>query len=197
MPTVPKTSRSEIVAAARRIIEQEGLDSLSMQAVAQAVGVRGPSLYKHVADRAELVRAVVQDVGAEMRQTLEETAVTGSPKEDLRAMAAAQRSYALRSPNLYSLLFGTKRDETELSPAEYGQFVETLVDRVRRLGDPREALEGARMLVAFTHGFVSMELAGAFRLGGDLDKAFAFGLERLLEAIHPRDPQTEPKQTDS
>ena len=45
------------------------------------------------------------------------------------------------------------------------------------------ALEGARLVVAWAHGFVSMELAGAFRLGGDVDEAFAFGVERLAVAL--------------
>jgi hypothetical protein len=39
------------------------------------------------------------------------------------------------------------------------------------------------MVVAWAHGFISMELAGAFRLGGDLDRAYAFGIERLGTAL--------------
>lgn len=39
------------------------------------------------------------------------------------------------------------------------------------------------MIVAWAHGFVSMELAGAFRLGGDVDDAFTFGIERLAVAL--------------
>jgi hypothetical protein len=39
------------------------------------------------------------------------------------------------------------------------------------------------MVVAWAHGFVSMELAGAFRLGGDVDDAFAFGVDRLASAL--------------
>ena len=35
----------------------------------------------------------------------------------------------------------------------------------------------------WAHGFVSMELAGAFRLGGDVDAAFDFGIDRLTDAL--------------
>jgi hypothetical protein len=51
------------------------------------------------------------------------------------------------------------------------------------LGGPEQALERARLVVAWAHGFVSMELAGAFRLGGDVDAAFDFGIDRLTDAL--------------
>jgi hypothetical protein len=39
------------------------------------------------------------------------------------------------------------------------------------------------MIVAWAHGFITMELAGAFRLGGDVDQAWDFGLDRILTAV--------------
>ena len=51
-----------------------------------------------------------------------------------------------------------------------------------RLGSER-ALPAARTIVAWAHGFVTMELAGAFRLGGDLDAAYAFGIAAVLDGV--------------
>jgi len=54
------------------------------------------------------------------------------------------------------------------------------------LGGERDALVHARTIVSWAHGFVSMELAGAFRLGGDLDAAYAAGIEVILTGISER-----------
>jgi hypothetical protein len=38
-------------------------------------------------------------------------------------------------------------------------------------------------VTAFAHGFVSMEITGAFRLGGDVDEAYRYGVDALVDAL--------------
>jgi hypothetical protein len=45
------------------------------------------------------------------------------------------------------------------------------------------ALDAARLITAWATGFIDMELSGAFRLGGDVDRAFEFGLERIERGL--------------
>ena len=54
------------------------------------------------------------------------------------------------------------------------------------LSGPDHALDSARTLTAWANGFVSMELSGAFRLGGDVERAFEFGVHRLADALAAR-----------
>ena len=46
--------------------------------------------------------------------------------------------------------------------------------------------DAARTFVAWAHGFTSLEMAGGFRLGGDIDAAFANGIDLILAGISER-----------
>jgi hypothetical protein len=61
-----------------------------------------------------------------------------------------------------------------------------VIDAAERLAGSDDALEAARTVVAWANGFISMELSGAFRLGGDVDRAFDYGVDRLAAAIDTR-----------
>jgi len=47
-------------------------------------------------------------------------------------------------------------------------------------------LEAARSTVAWARGFIEMELTGAFRLGGDVEAAYQYGIERITDAVETR-----------
>ncbi len=185
MPTPARTSVDEIVNAGRAILDAEGLDALTMQRVATAVGVRPPSLYKRVRDRDALVRLVATAVLAELGARIEGAARTGDAAADLRGVARAFRGWAREHPGGYALLFSRLPDAWRLEPGtDPGNGVfGALFRSVAALAGPDQVLEASRTVVAWASGFVGMELAGAFRMGGDVDAAFDYGVERVVRAI--------------
>ena len=182
MPTPSRTSVEDIIASARRILEADGLDGLTMHRVAADVGVRAPSLYKHVRSRNDLVRLVTEDVARQLAQAIT-SASSADPAEDLPALASAYRGFAHAHPRAYSLVFGPLPDAWRPDLGSLAPANEAMLRTAGRLAGTEHALEAARLVVAWAHGFVSMELAGAFRLGGDVDEAFAFGVDRLAVAL--------------
>jgi AcrR family transcriptional regulator len=181
-PAPARTSNDAIVAAARRILESGGLASVTMRRVADAVGVKGPSLYKRVPDRAALLRAISDSVVADLGRAMSRATESGDPRVDLRAAATAYRTFVRENPNGYRLLF-TDLGDANPDASALAALGGPVVNAMTRLAGPSEALEGARTFVAWAHGFVSMELAGAFRLGGDLDAAYAFGVDAILNGV--------------
>jgi AcrR family transcriptional regulator len=159
------------------------LDGLTMQRVAEAVGVKAPSLYKRVRNRDDLVRLVVEDVARDLTNVLDEATSGGDPRRELSAMAHALRSFAHAQPAAYALLFAQLSDDARPDQERLALTAAAVLRVTTALSGPDRALEAARTVVAWAHGFISMELAGAFRLGGDVDRAFGFGIELLGAAL--------------
>ncbi|MBI3748319.1 MAG: WHG domain-containing protein [Chloroflexi bacterium] len=188
MPTPARTSTDAIVAAGRAILDADGLEALTMSRVAAAVGVRAPSLYKRVRGRSELVRLIANDVAIELAHTLDAAATAKDPAAGLRAIAVAFRAWALAHPEAYHLLFDRLPDDARVDPQVNARSADALLRTAAELAGERHALDAARTVVAWANGFLNMELAGAFRLGGDVDEAFDFGVERLTRAIREESP---------
>jgi AcrR family transcriptional regulator len=181
MPAHSQTSTAAIVAAGRRLLETRGVEALTMRDVADAVGVRAPSLYKRVRGRGDLVRLILEDVTDELTAALDAAAGSGDPAADVRAMAGAYRAFAHSNPVAYALMYAPR--PVPGATARSVRSSAALLRVVTELAGPEHALPAARTIVAWANGFITMELAGAFRLGGDLQEAWEFGLDRILAAV--------------
>ncbi|CAA9469468.1 MAG: Transcriptional regulator, AcrR family, partial [uncultured Solirubrobacteraceae bacterium] len=74
-----------VVAEAARVADAEGLGAVTVARVAAEVGVRGPSLYNHVAGRDGLLRGIALGAVGELAGRLGAAAVGRSGAEALRA----------------------------------------------------------------------------------------------------------------
>jgi AcrR family transcriptional regulator len=172
MPTPERTTLEAIVAAGRDILESDGPAGLTMQAVAQRVGVRAPSLYKRVRDRDALLSLVAAASIAELTERLD--AAAGA----LEPLGRAFRAFARARPEGFRLIFSDGGDQAALQRA-----VAPILAVTEQLVGPQRALDAARLVTAWASGFITMELAGAFRMGGDVDGAFEYGLDTLERAL--------------
>ena len=191
-PARARTSLPEIVAAGRALLEAGGLDAVTMQAVADAVGVRAPSLYKRVRDRAALIAAIGDAALDDLAELVLPLARDPDPVSGLRSVAMAYRSFAHAHPRTYEILFMNLPDEARVSAERNAAASAPLLTLAERMVGPDHALEAARLITAFAHGFVSMELTGAFRLGGDVDEAYRYGVDLLVGAISREQPFSDP-----
>lgn len=184
MPTPAKTSPEALVAIALNLVTADGVDALTVSAVAQVAGVRAPSLYKHFADREALLMAVEIAVLHALEATLRMKTQGSSPVQRLRSMAHVYRQFALEAPHRYGMIYRRSVGENEALAAACLFSAKPLFEELEAARIPQgQILALSRTLVAFLHGFVSMEIAEAFRLGGSIDVAFEEGLETILPGI--------------
>lgn len=94
-------SRRRVLEAALRYIDGHGLDALSMHKLGADLGVKGMSLYNHVANKHDLLDGVVEVLWLEV-----ESAVSTQPgwRASVRSYAHALRDVVRRHPNAAPLI---------------------------------------------------------------------------------------------
>lgn len=100
--------RSEIIQGAADILDEAGEDAVTLRAVARRVGIAAPSIYRHFADRDEILLAVVQEAFAELKARLGNAVDTAPPDPvaRLHAICSAYLDFSLERPRRYRILFG-------------------------------------------------------------------------------------------
>jgi AcrR family transcriptional regulator len=167
----------QIVATARDLLEREGEEGLTMRGLAERLGIRAPSLYKHLPDKAALEAAIIasgfEDTAAVLEAALQAAGDAGS--DPLAALAAAYRAFALDHPHLYRLMTDQPLDRDRLPEGVEARAAAPLL---RAAGDP----DTARAIWAFAHGMIMLELAQRFPPDADVDAAWRQGLAAFTDA---------------
>lgn len=182
--------RSAILDAARKLLLAEGVDGLSMRAIARELGYSPAGLYEYFPSK-EAVTCALFFEGSEGLAGQMETALASLPKtatgpERLRAIGKTYRAYSKAQPDLYLLTFGNRADwmDRGLDGADERHVAfETLVqvvDEGLRAGEfidlPAEPL--ALGIWASIHGLVMLEVSGF------LDKMFEPETSETLDRLY-------------
>ena len=154
---------------ALELLEEEGPGGLSMRRLAERVGIRAPSIYKHLPDKDALEAAIIS-VGFELQAGNFEDALKGAD-DPLGAIARVYRGFATAHPHLYRLMTERELRRDLLKPGVEDRAARPLYEAV---GCDRDL---ARAAWAFAHGMTILELDGRFPPDADLDAAWRQGLQ--------------------
>ncbi len=153
--------RAELVAAAREVLETEGPEAITIRRLGAALGIRGPSLYKHFPDKAAIEDALTVVVLQEQAD-----AVAGSAPT-FAAVADAYRRWAMAHPHAHWLINRRSLDRTKLPAGLEARAAAPLVTACA--GD----LDRARAAWATVVGLVDLELASRFPEDTNIDAVYA------------------------
>jgi len=190
MPPRPGLDKRRVVSAAADLVNQEGIQALSLSRLARQLGVRTPSLYNHVDGLPGLYRELALLNTHQLGERLGNAAIGKSGPQALAAIAQAYRAYIKEFPGLYLASLrasGTQEPvDTELQAAE-ARVVEVALAVMASFGlKGEDGLHAVRGLRSVVHGFATLEVAGGFGLPLDCDESFRRMVDILIHGLQQK-----------
>ena len=177
-------TRNRVLEAAIRLADEGGIESLTMRKLARELGVEAMSLYNHVANKGDLVDAIVDLVVSEI-----DLPASGEDWDvDIRTCAVSAHEALLRHPWACSLVLSPGSMRT--SPTPRLRYMEWLLSRLREAGfSPELTYHAYHTLDSHILGFTLWQLGHSINAkdlaGGDLADLVARFLRELPAADYP------------
>jgi AcrR family transcriptional regulator len=173
-----------VVRRAAELVDDQGVEALTLSRVAADLGVQTPSLYKHVGGLDDLVERVATAATADLAARIGDASRGRSGRDALDHVAAAYREFSREHPGTYPL---TQRHRgAEAWQAAAGQAIDAIVVALHGYGVTAADVDRIRVVRAALHGFVDLERSGGFGLPSPVDRSFALlvdALDAVLRAV--------------
>lgn len=177
-------STDAVIDRAAKLLDQGAPEGLNLAVLADSLGVRPPSLYKHVDGMPGLRRGIMIRAKTGLGHTLGQAAIGRSRDEAITRMAHAYRRWATRHPAQYPMTMRAPAPGDEQDSAASLGILQVILDVLAGYdlrGD--DAVDATRFLRSALHGFVALETSGGFELPVDLERSYARLVESVVTAL--------------
>ena len=114
-----KSTLERITTAARRLLDREGPDAVTMRRVAQTIGLTPMALYRHVTNRDHLLNALAEAGFEDLTVRLAHASLPADPERQLIQVLDVFLDFALDKPRMFELMFLERREGARRFPGDF------------------------------------------------------------------------------
>ena len=173
-----------ILKTAADLADAEGIANVTLKALAEKLGVKPPSLYKHINGLEELNKALMLYGWKSLEKKVTRAAVGKSKEDAIRAIFYAYRDYVKEHPGVFEAMqwYNMYQSEENLQATE--EIVAVLFQVLSAYDlQEEQKVHIVRMFRVFLQGFFMVEIHGGFGNPVSITESFDFSLEILLNGI--------------
>lgn len=173
-----------ILKTAADLADAEGIANVTLKALAEKLGVKPPSLYKHSNGLEELNKALMLYGWKSLEKKVMRAAVGKSKEDAIRAIFYAYRDYVKEHPGVFEAMqwYNMYQSEENLQATE--EIVAVLFQVLSAYDlQEEQKVHIVRMFRVFLQGFLMVEIHGGFGNPVSITESFDFSLEILLNGI--------------
>lgn len=178
MPRAGLTT-DDVVAAGAALTDEIGYHDLTMGLLAKRLGVRTPSLYKHLDGLADLRHRIAILATNELCERIRDAAQGRAGIDALTAVLTATRAYVTNHPGRYTATVGaefTGPDDPLLAAST--RIIDSIAAVLRGYGISADKMDHAiRTLRCTVHGFAVLQTSNGFQWSADPEESFNWMIE--------------------
>ncbi len=177
----------DVVSSAAGLADEVGYAGVTMGLLADRLGVRSPSLYKHVDGLADLQHRLATLAMTEFGDVLGDAAQGRAGLDALTAMLTAARAYVTAHPGRYVATTGAGFDGPDDPLLVAGtRVINTIAAVLRGYGiSDAEMNHAIRTIRCTLHGFAMLEASGGFQWDADPDESFDWMIGFIDRGLRP------------
>ena len=165
---------ADVVQAAADIADERGYQQLTIGLVAARLGIRAPSVYKHVSGLAELQHQLATRAMSELGDAVAAAVAGRAGRDALAGLARVCRDYVAAHPGRYAATVGAEfAGPGDPLLAVSTRVIELIAAVLRGYDIPEPHLVHAiRTVRCVLHGWCMLQLTNAFQWSGDVERSF-------------------------
>lgn len=158
-----RVSKALVIETASKIADEQGLNSLSLKAVAEKLNVRTPSLYNHIESLDDLLREVAHKGMRSMNEQMAQAAIGKSGDTALKGVSVEYLNFIIEHPGVYETIQWATWHGTEETAQIFGNYIKILSTIISSYNFPSESTnEILNLFTGFFHGFTTLQVRYAF-----------------------------------
>jgi AcrR family transcriptional regulator len=178
-----------VTEAGAALADEVGFAQLSMGLVAERLGVKTPSLYKHVTNQADLVHRIAVQAANELADTIRDATQGRAGSDAFTAGAQAMRAYVKQHPGRYAAgnaARPTGPDDPLIAALD--RVLASWAAMVLGYGiDPGQKIHVLRMVRTMLHGFATLEASSGFQIDVGVEDSFTWMIDFIDHGLQSLD----------
>ncbi|MCF2572914.1 TetR/AcrR family transcriptional regulator [Brevibacterium sp. UCMA 11754] len=155
-------TEAQITRIGNRMLDDDGLDGVSLRAIARELGIVSSAIYRYVKNRDELLTILIRDAFTSIADDVDEALEHDT---SVLTVGVTMLAWSRRHPNRWALIYGTPvpdyqapRDETVVPGTRIMVTLTTLLSQASVHGNPNSQVPPAHALDVLREGLRELGL---------------------------------------
>jgi len=175
--------RAQVVQAAAELVDEQGVETFTLAALAARLGIRSQSLYAHVDGLEGIRRELALLALDDLSRRLARAAMGRTGRDALHALAATYAAFATEHPGLYACSLRRADGDDELA-RRMDDASEPWHAVLASFGlGSTEIVHHHRAIWAAIHGFITLRQQGLMTRRASPDRSFTLMIDLFADAL--------------